>query len=422
MDAITAMRDERGKLIAEQRKIVDAVGAEKRDMTAEENQKFDKVQADIAALEARIKEAEGAETRKRQLEENEQRHKEELAKSSNPEMRTMRTGESPEAKQERSKDFSKRFRTWLSSGDPRPFSFEGRYISPREERAFSGNTQNITTAGDGGNWVPNEFERRLWAVANNTNVMRSICSQSNTNEGTLYIPTLSGGATAAFAAEEGDYNATQITAGVVTIACHKMTAYIPVTEEIINDSAFDMENEVASAIGRAFGDLEENWLVLGDGTNDPHGVTAEAGAGVTAASTTTVTGDELMELIHSLKPRYRNNGTLLTSDAMVLKIRKLKDGNGQYLWQPGLVAGTPDRLLSYPVAISDQMPTPAASAKSIIFGDFQYYRIADRIGMTLIRDPYTNAHQGVVRFTASKRVGGRIILTEAFKKLTQAAA
>ncbi len=150
--------------------------------------------------------------------------------------------------------------------------------------------------------------------------------------------------------------------------------------------------------------------------------TGGAETGVTAASATAVTADELMDLYYSLKSPYRKKSVWVLNDSTIKAIRKLKDNNGQYLWQPSLTAGAPDMILGRPIKTSAYMPAMAAGAKTIAFGDFSYYWIADRQGRSFKRLNELFAATGQVGFLASQRVDGKMILAEAVKVLEQKGA
>ena len=145
--------------------------------------------------------------------------------------------------------------------------------------------------------------------------------------------------------------------------------------------------------------------------------TGGAELGVTAASATAITVDEIMDLFYSLKSPYRKNAVFVMNDSTVKAIRKLKDGNGQYLWQPSITAGQPDTILNRPVKTSAYVPTIAAGAKTIAFGDFSYYWVADRQGRSFQRLNELYAATGQVGFKATQRVDGKLILHEAIKVL-----
>ena len=137
------------------------------------------------------------------------------------------------------------------------------------------------------------------------------------------------------------------------------------------------------------------------------------------AAATAITADELIDLFYSLKSPYRKSSVWIMNDSTVKAIRKLKDGQGQYLWQPSLTAGTPDMILNRPVYTSSYIPEIKASAKTIAFGDFKYYWIADRQGRSFKRLNELFATTGQVGFMATQRVDGKLILSEAVKVLQQ---
>ena len=200
---------------------------------------------------------------------------------------------------------------------------------------------------------------------------------------------------------------------------------IKVSEELLNDSVFDLESYISREFARRVGAKEEEAFFTGDGSGKPLGILAASGGaetGITAASATAITADELIDLFYSLKAPYRRNAVWLLNDSTIKAVRKLKDGSGQYLWQPSLTAGTPDLLLGRPVRTSAYMPAVAAGAKTIAFGDFSYYWIADRQGRSFKRLNELYAANGQVGFLASQRVDGKMILPEAVKVLVQKAS
>ena len=227
-----------------------------------------------------------------------------------------------------------------------------------------------------------------------------------------------------FRSEEGAYTESDDSFAQVSIGAYKLGTMIKVSEELLNDSVFDLESYIAREFARRIGTKEEEAFFTGDGTGKPLGILAASGGaetGVTAASATAVTADELMDLFYSLKSPYRKNAVWILNDSTIKAIRKLKDNNGQYLWQPSLVAGTPDTILGRPVKTSAYMPAIAAGAKTIAFGDFSYYWIADRQGRSFKRLNELYAANGQVGFLGSQRVDGKMILPEAVKVLVQKA-
>lgn len=195
---------------------------------------------------------------------------------------------------------------------------------------------------------------------------------------------------------------------------------IKVSEELLNDSVFNLESYIAKEFARRIGAKEEEAFFIGDGTGKPTGIFNATGGGelgVTAASATAITFDEIMDLFYSLKSPYRKNAVFLMNDATVKAIRKLKDGSGQYLWQPSVTAGQPDTILNRPVKTSAYAPTLGASAKTIAFGDLSYYWVADRQGRSFQRLNELYAATGQVGFKATQRVDGKLILPETIKVL-----
>jgi HK97 family phage major capsid protein len=182
---------------------------------------------------------------------------------------------------------------------------------------------------------------------------------------------------------------------------------------------------VAKEFARRIGSAEEEAFFTGNGTGRPTGIlhaTGGAETGVTAGSATTISFDEVMDLFYSLRAPYRRNAVFMMNDTTVKALQKLKNGEGNYIWQPSVTAGTPDTILNRPVYTSSFMPTLAAAAKPIVFGDLGYYWVADREGRTFQRLNELYAPTGQVGFLASQRVDGKLILREAVKCLSMKAA
>ena len=286
------------------------------------------------------------------------------------------------------------------------------------------NALQIGTDSEGGYLVPDEYERTLVEALEEENVFRQLAKVIQTSSGDRKIPVVASKGTASWIDEEGVYTESDDSFAQVSIGAYKLGTMIKVSEELLNDSVFDLESYIAREFARRIGAKEEEAFFTGDGTGKPLGIlTASGGAetGVTAASATAVTADELMDLFYSLKSPYRKNAVWVLNDSTIKAIRKLKDNNGQYLWQPSLVSGTPDTILGRPVKTSAYMPVIAAGAKTIAFGDFSYYWIADRQGRSFKRLNELYAANGQVGFLGSQRVDGKMILPEAVKVLVQKA-
>lgn len=278
------------------------------------------------------------------------------------------------------------------------------------------------TDSEGGYLVPDEFERTLVEALEEENVFRTLAHVIRTSSGDRKIPVVASKGSASWVDEEGAYQESDDAFSQVSIGAYKLGTMIKVSEELLADSVFDLEAYISKEFARRIGSREEESFFNGDGKGKPLGILAATGGAevsVTAASATAITADEVIDLFYSLKAPYRKNAVWLLNDATVKQIRKLKDSTGQYLWQPSLVAGTPDTILGRPVKTSAFMPTAASGAKTIAFGDFKYYWIADRQGRTFKKLSELFAATGQVGFMGTQRVDGKLILPEAIKVLQQ---
>lgn len=284
------------------------------------------------------------------------------------------------------------------------------------------NSLSVGTDSEGGYLAPDEFERTLVSALADENIMRSLSKVIHTSSGDTKIPVVSTHGVASWVAENGVVNESGEVFSQVSLSAHKLATFLKVSEELINDSVFNIEAYLASEFARRIGAAEEEAFIKGDGNNKPTGIFHTAGgadAGVTTGKQTDITGDELIELFYSLRAPYRKNAVWVMNDSTVKLIRKLKDTTGQYLWQPALTAGNPDTILGRPVYTSTFVPEIKAGARTIAFGDLSYYWIADRQGRAFQRLNELYAVNGQIGFRATQRVDGKLILPEAVKVLTQ---
>jgi len=277
------------------------------------------------------------------------------------------------------------------------------------------NALQIGTDAEGGYLVPDEFEKTLIASLVDNNIMRSLAKTITTSFGDKIIPVVASRGTASWVAEEAPAPESDDAFGQITLGAHKLVTMIKVSEELLNDSVFNLESYIAKEFARRIGSAEEEAFVVGNGTGKPTGIVNMAELGVTTAVNNAITFDEIIDLYYSLREPYRNNSAWLLNDSTVKVIRKLKDSTGNYLWQPSVQAGTPDTILNRPVKTSVFIPTIASTAKVIAFGDFSHYWIADRQGRAFQRLNELYAVNGQVGFKASERVDGKLTLAEAVK-------
>lgn len=279
------------------------------------------------------------------------------------------------------------------------------------------NALQIGTDSEGGFLVPDEFEKTLIASLIESNVMRSLCKVVTTSFGDKLIPVVASRGTASWVAEEGAITDSDDSFGQITLGAHKLVTMIKVSEELLNDSVFNLESYIAKEFARRIGAAEEEAFIVGNGTGKPTGIVNMGQLGATTAVNNAITFDEIIDLYYSLNEGYRNKATWLLNDSTIKVIRKLKDSTGQYLWQPSLQAGQPDTVLNRPVKTSVYMPTIASATKVAVFGDFSNYWIADRQGRAFQRLNELYAANGQVGFKASERVDGKLTLAESVKTL-----
>ena len=281
------------------------------------------------------------------------------------------------------------------------------------------------TDSEGGYLVPDEFERTLVKALEEENIFRKLAKIIQTSNGDRKIPVVTTHGSASWLDEEELVPESDEVFGQTSLSAYKLGTFIKVSDELLNDSVFDLESYISSEFARRIGHKEEEAFFTGDGSGKPTGFFAASGGadvGITSAAAAALTADELIDLFYSLRSPYRKNAVWVMNDSTVKAVRKLKDGNGQYLWQPALTAGTPDTILNRPIYTSSYVPAIAAGAKTIAFGDFGYYWIADRQGRSFKRLNELFATTGQVGFMATQRVDGKLILPEAIKVLQQKAS
>ena len=282
------------------------------------------------------------------------------------------------------------------------------------------NALQIGTDSEGGYLVPDEYEKTLVEALEEENIFRKLAHVISTSSGDRKIPVVASKGSASWVDEEGTIPDSDDAFNQVSIGAYKLGTLIKVSNELLNDSVFNLESYISKEFARRIGSKEEDAFFNGNGTGKPVGIfnaTGGAEVGVTAASATAITADEIIDLFYSLKAPYRKNAVWILNDATIKVIRKLKDNNGNYLWQPSLTAGTPDTILGRPVYTSSYVPTIAAGAKTIAFGDFSYYWIADRAGRNFKKLTELYAANDQTGFVATQRVDGKLILPEAIKVL-----
>ena len=298
------------------------------------------------------------------------------------------------------------------------------FLNPRSAKSIYAKALEGGTDSEGGYTVPTDEVAELIAPLTEGSIIRQAGARSiMVNTDTVTFPSLTNSTTAILTAEEGAYSEVDPSFGQLSFTPYKYTKLTKVTEELAADSLFDIWSQVlAPDFANAFVLAENGAFTTGTGSSQPQGVSVGATTGKTAASATAITADEVIDLYHSLSYLYRSNAVWMMNDSTIAAIRKLKDGDSQYLWQPGLSAGQPDTILGRPVITNNSMPTAAADAATIVIGDFSYYWIADRAGVSVSVNPYLYMANGYIGYFANKRFDGKIAQAAAFRKLVQASS
>ncbi|MCP5004522.1 MAG: phage major capsid protein [Planctomycetes bacterium] len=281
------------------------------------------------------------------------------------------------------------------------------------------NALQVGTATEGGNIVPTELDSMLVEYLIDHNEFRNyVTVLSTSSDRNIPIETTVG--SAAWTAEEAAYNESDSAYGQASLSAYKLTRIIKVSEELVQDSIFDLMGHLAKNFGKAFGTAEETAIVAGTGSAQPTGFVAAASTGVTAAATGAVTADELIELYHSVSRPYRKGAVFTMNDSTAAAVRKLKDSNGQYLWQAGLQVGQPDSLLGKPLIATSAQAAMATGVDAASFGDLSYYYLAERSSrvMQVLSELY--AANGQIGYRGYERIDGKLIDTNAIKNLTMA--
>ena len=281
------------------------------------------------------------------------------------------------------------------------------------------NDLHIGTDAEGGYLVPDEFERKLIEALEEESIFRQMATVIKTSNGDRKIPIVTSKGEAVWMDEEQQYTLSDDTFGQASLSAFKLGTAIKISEELLNDSVFDLPSYIAREFARRIGAKEEEAFFIGDGKGKPTGIFAATGGAESGATTSTanITFDDVLELFYSLRSPYRKKAVWVLNDSTVKALRKLKDSTGNYIWNPSVQAGVPDTILNRPYYTSSYVPEIKAGAKCLAFGDFSYYWIGDRQGRSFKRLNEVFAMNGQVGFLASQRVDGRLILTEAVKTL-----
>lgn len=274
--------------------------------------------------------------------------------------------------------------------------------------------QTVTTSG-GGYLIPEGFSNQLEVSLKQYGGMETVADVFTTETGnnlpwpTVNDTTVSGRLLAINTAA----TETAVTYGVVDFASYKFSSdMVTVPVELMQDSAFDVQSHLAEILGTRLGRVHNDYWTDGSGSSQPQGIVTGSSSGVTAAATGAVTADEILDLIHSVDPAYRNaafGAGFILNDGSLKKLRQLKDGEGRPLWQAGVAQGEPDSIFGFPYLINQDMAAMTTGLKPILFGARKKFKIRKVKGITLLRldERYAPEHQ--VAFLAFTRMDSRML-------------
>jgi HK97 family phage major capsid protein len=280
----------------------------------------------------------------------------------------------------------------------------------------------VGTAATAGNLAPAEYVEELIKVITEISPVRSVARIRQTSNKEIEVPSKTATFAAAWTAETGSRSETTgYTTSLNTIPTHEHYALVDISSQLLEDSVFDLEAEMNTEFAEQFAKAEGTAFISGDGSNKPTGiVNGSTVSSTTAANAASIVADDLFDLVHGLKSEYARSATFMMNRATLGAIRKLKDTAGQYLFQTGFSgqSGLPNTILGHPYVEAPDVADIATTAKSVIFGDYRRgYMIVDRVALSVLRDPFSQASSGNVRYIARRRVGGEVVLAEAMRVL-----
>lgn len=278
---------------------------------------------------------------------------------------------------------------------------------------------NTLVGSEGGYLVPEVYLTTVIDKLLEMNVMRQNSTVIRTTS-TTNIPLGDTRPTFTEILENGAYPDTDASFAQKVLGAKKLGGIIKASDELIADAFINLQSYLSGLISDGIGEVEENRFTVGNGTTQGEGIITGAELGVTTVATAAVTLDEVIDLIYSVKAVYRKNGKLMMNSSTEKVIRKAKDTQGQYLWQPSLQIGVPNTFDGYPIIINEQMPSIGTGNKFMGFGDMKYFQIADRGGMEMKVLPELYAVNGQVGWRVSKRYDSKLIQSETYKYMANA--
>lgn len=399
--SVQALREQRSELAKEARNILDTKTG--KDWNAEAKAKVDEIYAKIDGVDEQLERLD----RVIKIEDSLEQRAKPLADKSG------RSVDEEAAKLEAEKGI---FNTWARGGVESLSDDQRTRVKARQDEARRiYGAQTVGTGSSGGYLVPRDFSATMLERMATFGGMREVATVIQTDGGnSIDYPTVDEtGQEGEIVAESTAASAGDITFGTTSIDAYKYSSKIVVVPiELLQDARVDIEPFINVSLARRIARVTNRHFTVGDGTNKPRGAVVAAAVGKTGANgqTASVTYDDLVDLEHSVDPAYRTEARLMFHDGTLKILKKLKDGQGRPLWRPGVTGGDPNDVLGYGYTINQHMATMAASARSILFGDFKKYVIRDVMAVTLFRfADSVYMSKGQVGFLAWSRHDGDLI-------------
>ena len=271
--------------------------------------------------------------------------------------------------------------------------------------------------GSGRYLIPPTYEKELVKKLENENFVRKLGTVIST-EHDMRIPVSLTEAEGGWVEEGGDISFMDAEFGQVKLGAHKLEVAFLISDELLEDSGVDLEEYTMEVFSEVIGVSEEEAFLVGDGNGKPTGLIYQAEDGVTTERVGEISMDDMVDLIHSVKPPYRKKSVFVMSEDAYTKLRKIKCYDGRPVWEPSFTEGEPEKLFGYDVYVSSYMPTAEEGNKPVLFGNFEYYWIGDRGKRRVKRLAERFADCGMVGFMALQRMDATLVLPEAVKSLT----
>lgn len=300
----------------------------------------------------------------------------------------------------------KAFDKWLRKGE----------VDEMEKKALYESDDTL-----GGFYAPAEYVADLIKGVTEISPIRSIARVRTTSNRGIEVPKRTGQFSAQFVAETATRTETTgYTTGLLQIDAHELYALVDISQAMLEDSAFDLESEMSEEFGTQFAKAEGTAFVSGNGVGRPQGFTdSTAGVGSTnSGNGTALTANGIIDLMFDIKSDYMNNATFVMNRDTFGKVLQLEDTEGQKIFVNSMsyVNGAPATIMGKPFILAEDMASVGAGTKPIAYGDFsRAYTIVDRVNLSVMRDPYSQATSGNIRYVARRRVGGAVVLAEAIR-------